>query len=273
MMVCVVEEMLTTSREGLKDIASLREAYKNKIEALRKEAAIESPPKTISKPHTNDAPTIPSTPFRPPPPPVPQASSASSTSQSSTPPGVKTLSSFIDIDKTLSLPLKEIEYIWRLRHASNARSLCAVIPGQTYAHIALTARKHPQFVLPVPREGQGAEMHFLQWTFPHLHTASILFTTLAEYKLRGEFASPHTTVNMHTELLEQKGIVLAQGQVMTDKGVSVDDGKWLFTCLQKFYGIQQGKDPGRPRKLLEQFTSGDEEFQVQKLLDETERLG
>jgi ATP synthase F1 complex assembly factor 1 len=261
-------------REGLKDINSLREAYKNKIEALRKEAAGQSFQKSISKPQPTDAPTIPSTPFQPPPPPGPQSSSASSPSKRTAPPGVKTLSSIIDIDKALTLPLKELEYIWRLRHASNAQSLCAIVPGPIYAHIALNARKHPQFVLPVPREGQGAEMHFLQWTFPHIHTTSILFTTLAEYKLKGEFASPHTTVNMHTELLEPKGVVLAQGQVMADRGVSADDGKWLFMCLQKFYGVQQGMDGGGlRRKLLQQFTSGDKEFQVQKLLDETERLG
>ena len=260
-------------RDGLKDVTALREAYKNKIESLRRAAVEKTPLKPFLKPQTS-ASAIPNTPFHPPPPPEPQQSSAANQTKSNAPPGVKTLSSYLDIEKTSQLPLKEIEYIWRLRHASNANSLCAIIPSQAYAHIALTARKHPQFVLPVPREGQGAEIHFMQWKFPHLHTTNILFTSLAEYKLRGEYASPHTTVSMHTELLEPKGIVLAQGNVMADRGVSVDDGKWLFMCLQKFYGLQpEAEGSQRRKRLLEQFTQGDENFQVERLLDEAERLG
>jgi ATP synthase F1 complex assembly factor 1 len=263
--------ILILVRDGLKDVTALRDAYKDKIESLRRDAAGKVHSKSILK-FQNAA--TPNTPFQPPPPPEPQQSSVSSTIQGGTPPGVKTLASFLDIKKTLQLPIKEIEYIWRMRHASNSNSLCAIIPAPTYAHIALTARKHPQFVLPVPREGQGAEIHFMQWTFPHTHTANILFTTLAEYKLRGEYASPHTTVSMHTELLDPKGIVLAQGNVITDRGVSVDDGKWLFMCLQKFYGLQPKVEDGlRRMQLLEQFTNGDEGFKVEQLLDETERLG
>jgi ATP synthase F1 complex assembly factor 1 len=260
-------------RDGLKDITALREAYKNKIESLRLGAAEKLPLKSLLKPQTSSS-AVPNTPFNPPPPPEPQQSSAVNQTKSDAPPGVKTLSTFLDIEKTSRLPIKEIEYIWRLRHASNSNSLCAIIPSPAYAHIALTARKHPQFVLPVPREGQGAEIHFMQWTFPHIHTTNILFTSLAEYKLRGEYASPHTTVSMHTELLEPKGIVLAQGNVLTDRGVSVDDGKWLFMCLQKFYGLQpEAEGSLRRKRLLEQFTNGEEDFQVERLLDEAERLG
>jgi ATP synthase mitochondrial F1 complex assembly factor 1 len=134
------------------------------------------------------------------------------------------------------------------------------------------ARKHPQFVLPVPREGQGAEIHFLQWTFPHKDTATVLFTQLAEYKLRGEFASPHTTLTLHQELLESKGLILAEGSVQDDRGMSVEDGKWLLMCLQKFYGVQAGGRSER-KKVMEQFTSGDSGFEIQTLLDEAERVG
>jgi ATP synthase F1 complex assembly factor 1 len=257
---------LTRQREGLRDISSLREAYKSKIETARKTSVLNIPFPSTST--VSEQPVPLNTPYQPPPPPepIPKRSDAA-------PPGVKTLSSFLDIPKTLTLPEQEISTIWRLRHASNPQSLCAIIPGPAYAHIALMARKHPQFVLPVPREGQGAEMHFLQWTFPHEHVASVLFTSLAEYKLRGEFASPHTTVSLHTELLGEKGLVLAQGTVVDDRSVTVDDGKWLFMCLQKFYGIQAIKENGERRKLLlEQFTSGNPEFKVENLLDEAEKL-
>ena len=138
--------------------------------------------------------------------------------------------------------------------------------------MSLLARKYPQFVLPVPRESQGAEIHFMQWTFPQADTATVLFTQLAEYKLRGEYAAPHTTVSLHSELLKPKGVVLAQGAVMDNRGITVDDGRWLFMCLQKFYGVQAGEEKGR-RRLLEQFAKGDEGFQIQELLDAAERLG
>jgi ATP synthase F1 complex assembly factor 1 len=186
---------------------------------------------------------------------------------------VKTLSSFLDVAKTRTLPRAEIEAIWRLRHASNPRSLSACFPATTYARMALAARRHPQFVLPVPREGQGAEMHFLQWTFPARDAAAVLFTRLAEYKLRGEWAAPHTTLSMHLELVEDKGLVLAQGQVVEDRGVSVEDGRWLLMCLQKFYGAFEGAGNERSQRLLRQFSEGDASFDVQKLLDEAERVG
>jgi len=177
------------------------------------------------------------------------------------------------VAKTRTLPPAEIEAVWRLRHASNPRSLSAALPATTYARMALAARRHPQFVLPVPRAGQGAEMHFLQWTFPARDTAAVLFTRLAEYKLRGEWAAPHTTLSMHLELVEDKGLVLAQGAVVEDRGVSVEDGRWLLMCLQKFYGAFEGEGNERRQVLLRQFTDGDANFEVQKLLDEAERVG
>lgn len=170
----------------------------------------------------------------------------------------------------MALPQKEIEYIWRLRHANNPNSLCAVIPTNTYKQIQQTARKHPQFILPLPREGHGAEIHFLQWTFPSPTTATVLFTHLAEYKLRGEFSQPHTTVTHHLDLSDSKGLVLLQGSVIPDRGVTADEAKWLLMCLQKFYG--QGAEETPRRKLMEQFSQGDGNFKVEELLEEAEKI-
>ena len=183
---------------------------------------------------------------------------------------MKTLSSYIDLDKTLQLPQREIEYLWRLRHASDKQSLCAVIPNHTYSRIESTARRHPQFILPLPREGKGAEIHFLQWTFPTPTTATVLFTHLAEFKLRGEFAQPHTTVTHHLDLREDKGLVLLQGAVVEGRGLTVDEGKWLLMCLQKFYGGEG--EQSTKRRLLESFSGGDEGFKVEELLEEAEKI-
>ena len=261
-------------REGLRDVNELKAVYQEKIRSRR--SAIDAEFKPAS-PHSAFPPP-------PPPPPLPTPSQPQSQSrgdlpvpnnpqtETSKPPnplGVKTLSSFVDISKILELPQKEIEYLWRLRHANDPRSLCAVIPQTVYARIEATARRHPQFILPLPREEKGAEIHFLQWTFPTPTTSTVLFTHLAEFKLRGEYAQPHTTITHHFDIADQKGLVLLQGYVLNDRGITVDEGRFLLMCLQKFYGGEEGVVR---RKLLEQFSQGDGEFKVEHLLEEAEKI-
>ena len=98
----------------------------------------------------------------------------------------------------------------------------------------------------------------------------MLFTHLAEFKLRGEFSQPHTTVTHHLDLAEPKGLVLLQGTVVDGRGMTVDEGKWLLMCLQKFYG--GGEEKTERKKLLEQFSQGDGDFKVEELLEEAEKI-
>ncbi|KAE8448312.1 hypothetical protein EG329_009556 [Mollisiaceae sp. DMI_Dod_QoI] len=249
--------------EGLRDINELKEVYKDKIQDLKKKASIQIPIGT--PPATEGQSPVPSSPF-PPPPPPPRIQSEKVPSSTQ---GVKTLSSYLDLEKTRALPQKELEAIWRLRHVNDAQSLCAVIPIDVYKTIEATAKKHPHFILPLPKEGQGAEIHFLQWTFPAENTVTVLFTHLAEYKLRGEFSQPHTTITHHLELAEDKGLVLLQGQVVEGRGVSVEEAKWLVMCLQKFYGV--GGEKNERRRLLELFGKGDPAFKVEDLVEEAEK--
>ena len=110
------------------------------------------------------------------------------------------------------------------------------------------ARRYPMFVLPLPRgDGGGAEgerggvveLHLLQWTFPTADSSTVLFTSLEEYKLQGEFAVPHTVFTHHCELAgregeggdKDKGLVLAQGHVMPDRGLSVAQAQWQVVAL------------------------------------------
>lgn len=244
----------------------LKAVYQDKIQSQRRQALAPNP-LTSTESSAFPAP--------PPPPQLPQQPTQKSSSQAtpsnkpSNPPGIKLLSSYIDIPKTLELPQKEIEYIWRLRHASDPQSLCAVIPDSAYNRVEATARRHPQFILPIPRQGTGAEIHFLQWTFPSPTTSTVLFTHLAEFKLRGEFAQPHTTVTHHLDLVHSKGLVLLHGNVVDGRGITVDEGKWLLMCLQKFYGAEHKVER---RKLLEQFSQGDGGFKVEELLEEAEKV-
>jgi ATP synthase F1 complex assembly factor 1 len=201
-------------------------------------------------------------------------------------PAVKGLDDIIDLSKARTLPDKELTAIWRLRHANSPQNICAVIPAAAYRAMEDAARTSPQFVLPVPHESQGAEIHFLQWTFDApSQTSTVLFTQLAEFKVRGEFAQPHTTITHHLDLLEERGLVMMQGQVMDGRGVSPEQARWLVMCLQRFYGgweseVQASELTGERkqraderRKLLDWFASGDERFTVEKLLEEAERVG
>jgi ATP synthase F1 complex assembly factor 1 len=240
-------------------VTELKEAYKDKIQRLKKKASIPMP--TIN----GAPPEILTTASAPPAPPrIPTEKTPSSN------PGIKTLSSYLDLEKTRALPRKELEAVWRLRHVKDPQSLCAVIPLDVYKTLEATAKKHPHFILPLPKEGQGAEIHFIQWSFPAENTVTVLFTHLAEYKLRGEFSQPHTTITHHLEMAEDKGLVLLQGQVLEGRGVSVDEAKWLVMCLQKFYGV--GGEKSERKRLLEMFAKGDAAFSVEALVEETEKI-
>jgi len=294
--------LIVFSREGLESIAKLKEAYEDKIRQQKRIASIPSTPTSQPKPSALQQP--------PPPAPQPAAANAPASSKSSGAPGIKPLSSYLDLEKVSKLPNKEVEYIWRLRHANDPLSLCAVIPLETYNRIYHNARNHPQFVLPLPRpvadDGSGdvkqssqgfdggaersaADIHFLQWGFyppagapaspdvrtANNHTSTVLFTHLAAYKVRGTYAQPHTTITHHLDLADSHGLILLNGSVVKGGGVSVEEGRWLLMCLQKFYDHEgHGGGIGREKRqgLLEKFNKGDQGFDLEDLVDEAERI-
>ncbi|TQW00420.1 hypothetical protein V2A60_001503 [Cordyceps javanica] len=277
--------------EGHDSIDTLRAAYADEILAQRKKGAVD-PAIDQFIPQTEGTPVAqPNREQQQPPTKTPeelarqeqQREAARRAVASGEKPAVKTLDDILDLEKVRALPEKEITAIWRLRHAASPSQLCAVIPAATYAAMEDLARRAPQFVLPVPHETQGAEMHFLQWVFDAAsRTSTVLFTQLAEYKTRGEFAQPHTTITHHLDLAADKGLVLMQGQLMDDRGVRPEHAKWLAMCLQRFYGAWEAgvqldgerKERALARQqLLEWFAAGDARFSVDKLLEEAERMG
>ena len=270
--------------EGHEDIESLKSAYAEKIQTLRKQADVipppPPPPPQEGQQPSSSSPTTPATPSpTSPPSQIPKQSSDT---------GIKPLSAILDLPKASVLPVKELTAVWRLHHAAQPNSLCAVIPTPTFAAMEALARTNPQFVLPVPHPDQGAEMHFLQWTWDAAtRSATVLFTQLAEYKARGEYAAPHTTLTHYKDFAgaegegdHGKGVVLMQGLVVEDRGVKVDSARWLVMCLQRFYGGWDGIGGGQGmeraeerRRLLEWFGKGDARFSVEKLLEEAETMG
>ncbi len=130
-----------------------------------------------------------------------------------------------------------------------------------------------KFVLPLPRGPEQVEMHFLQWSFLTPDTVTCMFTNLAEYKLKGEFARPHTTLTHHLDIADQKGVVLMEGDVEENSGMKPDHAKWLVMTLQKFYGASQVLPEGRKRTaMLEQFSHGDGGFDFTELISESKKL-
>ncbi|KAI1813597.1 ATP11-domain-containing protein [Poronia punctata] len=271
--------------EGLRDANELKAAYADKIKELKKQDSITIPgldallaDEEPAKQPQAQAQTDPSQPQT-----QTQTTQTQTTqSRSTTAQGaVKPLSEILDLPKARALPEKELTAIWRLHHASQKDSLCAVVPTETYRALERTARKYPTFVLPVPREGQGAEIHFLQWVFDAVSgTSTVLFTQLAEYKARGEWAQPHTSVTHYADFdgtdglsrEENQGVVLMAGNVVDGRGASVRDAQWLVMLLQRFYTEESlGGSPAK-RALLEAFGKGDGNFSVEKLLEESEKL-
>ena len=64
---------------------------------------------------------------------------------------------------------------------------------------------------------------------------------------------------------------------MENRGISVEEGKFLLMNLQKFYGFEAHTDTAKAnasnrRKLMEQFSGGDSNFKVEELLEEAEKV-
>ena len=273
-------------QEGLRDIDELKTAYADRIQELKKKDSTSVPgldailddadpreAQAQAQAQQQQAQQESGSPV-----PLPRKP-ASSSSSSPGAAAIKPLSSILDLDKARALPARELSAVWRLRHASSPTSLCAVIPAPTYRGLEATARRHPSFVLPVPREGAGAEMHYLQWVFDaESRTATVLFTQLAEYKARGEWAQPHTSATHYWDDAlaadpPGPGVVLMAGSLVEGRGASVADAQWLVALLQRFYSEEGRGGDAAKRRLLEQFSGGHGGFSVEKLLEESEKLG
>lgn len=181
----------------------------------------------------------------------------------------KTLHSYVDIEKLKLLPRKELELIWRARFANNERSLQAIVEDVQFASMFANAFKNPSFILPLPKGNDGYEMHFVQWSFVGPKTTHCMLTTVAEYKLHKEYAKPHTTLMFHQELIGSNGVILMNGQVEKESSLTMDEAQLLVLNVQRFYGaIGCPENAAKKLKILQDFTQGNADFDMQKLIDE-----
>jgi len=92
---------------------------------------------------------------------------------------------------------------------------------------------------------------------------------LAEYKLHNEYAKPHTTLMFHQELVDETGLVLMNGQLEKDSLMTLDEAQLLVLNVQRFYGgLTESLGSARKLALLKAFTSGSEDFDMDKLIEE-----
>lgn len=179
----------------------------------------------------------------------------------------KTLNLFIDLEKARVLPKKELELIWRARFLSADRAMNASLSAVQFSSMYVNAFKNPSFILPLPKGGEGYEMHFVQWSFVGPQTTYCMFTTVAEYKLHKEYAKPHTTLMFHQDLAQEAGVVLMNGQVEEEASLTMDEAQLLVMNTQRFYGGLANQNE-KKLQLLRDFTAGSENFTTDELINE-----
>lgn len=179
----------------------------------------------------------------------------------------KTLNSYLDLEKIKALSNKEIEFLWRARFAKDDRSMVGLLTGLQFSQMYAMAFKFRTFVLPLPKESGGYEMHFVQWAFVGPQTTHCMLTTLAEYKLHKEYAKPHTTLSFHQELAESKDVVFMNAHVEQDVNLTLEEAHLLVLNIQRFYGAMKTVSQSK-LDLLSAFNSGNEEFNMEKLIEE-----
>ncbi|CAA7259968.1 unnamed protein product [Cyclocybe aegerita] len=110
-------------------------------------------------------------------------------------------------------------------------------------------------------------------------TATILFTPLQEYKMRGSFATPYLVLTLYADLSATHGLVLLRGEITPSTGagngtadrymLTQEDSQLLTMALQKFY--LWNEDPKQDndlsgKTLLRTFHERPQEFKWEDLI-------
>ncbi|KAI8578655.1 hypothetical protein K450DRAFT_245913 [Umbelopsis ramanniana AG] len=198
---------------------------------------------------------------------APSATSKRSPSQVAAAASTPYDSSAPSLDKIVKLELLEkenaetIHKIWTEYHADKD-CITASIPAHVYGTLYQNSLKFPMFIVPVPRD-EGVEFFLLQFIY---HQA--MFTSLLEFKTKGEEARPYLTITHFPELISSKDIVLMKGEITDTKLLSPANAQYLAFALQQFY-VTGGESK---RKLLEIFHSKPQEFDYNQVIKEMETV-
>jgi len=176
-------------------------------------------------------------------------------------------SSAPSLDKIVKLDLLEkentdtIQKIWTEYHADKD-CITAIIPAPTYGTLYQNSLKYPMFIVPVPRD-EGVEFFLLQFNYHQ-----VMFTSLLEFKTKGEEARPYLTITHFPELIQSKDIVLMKGEITDTKLLSTANAHYLAFALQQFYVTGDESK----RKLLETFHTKPHEFDYNQVIKEMENV-
>ncbi|OAV88780.1 hypothetical protein PTTG_28915 [Puccinia triticina 1-1 BBBD Race 1] len=284
--------------KGLRDLEELKKINQDKIEAERvqqRKLYDELIKKARQKLAPTDRPETTPTPISKP-------------KKYSSP--IKPLDSIIDVNKLATESANEIRKLWAAYHLSksNPPRLGAVIPAETYQEMVESAKKFPSFVIPLTKSSTDSadkstptnapfEMQYLQWDFvkqpeepnlpdflktkPDLAPSSlpatiVMYTPLAEYKLRQAFAQPSLILTHYTDLAASHGIVLMRGDITPHSNgspkISAIEAQMLVLRLQQFYHTtgppNQDQSVHQKRKsLLQAFHQSPAQFQLSELVN------
>lgn len=179
-----------------------------------------------------------------------------------------TLDQYVDVEKLSRHSAAEIEMLWKARFLNREREFCGVIDAVAFARLYVNARRCPLFVLPLAHADNGVELHYVQWHIVNSNTVYCLLTTLAQYKLKGEFSEPHTTLMLHADFLMEKQIVLENAR-FEDNKITQSQSSLLVLLLQRFYTAAPGSTKA---ELLQRFNRGDPQFSVDEVLTAADTL-
>lgn len=98
--------------------------------------------------------------------------------------------------------------------------------------------------------------------------STVLFTPLAEYKARQEYAQPYLILTHYTDLANSHNVVLMRGEITPNVALNSTDAQVLAVRMQLFYNdTGKGGDIEQARReLLRTFHEAPEEFNVEALI-------
>lgn len=155
--------------------------------------------------------------------------------------------------------IDEIRHIW-LEYHKLKDVLVATVPVDIYDAQVECGKKHPMFIIPLPRS-EGFEFFLFQFAANTVH-----FTPLLCYQVHKENAPECLNIVYYTEL-RNKGVILMRGEF--DKNViNAQEAQCLANQLQLYYS-QNNKEK---LQILEKFTNKPDQFQHTDVIKELENL-
>lgn len=174
---------------------------------------------------------------------------------------------------------EEVAQIW-LEYHRQKDVLNATIPVDKFDVLMARAKKHPMFIIPLPRS-EGFEFFLFQFSANTVHFTpllcyqvggicftdnKILINMFLTQKLHKENAPECLNIVHYTEFRD-KGIVLMRGEF--DKNViNAQEAQCLANQLQLYYG----QCSASKLALLEKFTLKPSDFDHKEVIDELQNL-